>query len=126
MPIPFDVTATLTAAFNALREWLYLKSPEQQSKKIDNDERRSRLEAEENARKFASEMRRFLSKKRLIVLAVLLLCSCAHTPFSQDERSMLTAALKREQEENEYLREQLNRCLDHMDELERCEYALQH
>lgn len=124
--MPWDIPETITTAINALRQWMYLKSPEQQSKKLDNQKRKDDYDAKREWLSFSARMRRFLAGRKVIVfpltLMLLLVASCAHqSPMTDDERAHMITALEACQREKSELLSNLLECLDRGDELSECE-----
>lgn len=123
--MPWDIPETITTAINALRQWMYIKSPEQQAKKLDNQKRRDEYNARREWLSFSARMRRFLSGLKAglpLIPAFLLLAACAHqNPMSDDERRHMIIALEACQEEKSELLRNLLECLEKGDALESCE-----
>lgn len=122
--MPWDIAETATAAFNALRQWLYLKSPDQQSKRLDNEDREEAKEIKERRLDFLARMRRYLAGKNVLswFLLSLLFTSCVH-PFPEIEKKSLQSKIAELEKERNVLKDMLLECADRLGEVEKCGYS---
>lgn len=117
----WDIPEMITNGLKVVAQWMYLKSPEQQSKKLDNEERVDAKEIKERRIAFLSKVRRYFAGKSVIVIAILL-CSCSH-PLTMSEREYMHAKISDLESERKQLKDLLLECMDRLDETDKCAFS---
>jgi len=119
----WGIPQAITEALKVIAQWMYLKSPEQQSKKIDNDERRAREAAESKWKEFKSRMRlKYMGKRCVAALALTYLASCTTLIREPVEYKLLQEQLEKCQQSYEDVLNDLIECQD-IGDSRKCSYA---
>lgn len=120
----WDISETISQALKVIAQWMYIKSPDQQSKRLDNEKRMDEKDIKERRLDHLARVRRFLAGKKVVVLLLLLipLTSCAR-PFTDSERKSMQSRIDDLEFERMQLRNFLIECQERLDEVEKCAFT---